>query len=158
MSGRLYLSGSEKRKKHAAKIAELSILPKLTAFFTPLSPVEESNPAILENATSATSTAEAIEDLLMSSNDQTGDDNCGDSKCDGSNLDCTNAEDVQSEDAILAQDFTILSDPALWTVDETSLERLIRKPISQNIVNFPVPKKLENCRSAICRQVCLSTD
>lgn len=80
MSGRLYHSGSEKRKKHAAKIAELSTLPKLTAFFTPLSPAEESNPLVLENPTSATSTAEAVENLSMSSDDQSGDDNCDCSK------------------------------------------------------------------------------
>ena len=73
MSSWLNLSGSEKRKKH--------------------------NPLVLEKATSATSTAEAVEELSMSSNDQTADGNCDDSKCDESNLDCTNAEDVQSEDA-----------------------------------------------------------
>ena len=67
---------------------------------------------------------------------QSGDDNCDDSKCDESNLDCTNSEDVQSEDAILVQDITILSDPALWTVDETLREKLVRKPISQNIGDF----------------------
>ena len=50
----------------------------------------------------------AVEELSISSNDQSGDDNCDDSKCDESDLDCTNAEDVQSENAILAQDFTIL--------------------------------------------------
>lgn len=46
------------------------------------------------------------------------------------------AEDVQSEDAILTQDFTILSDPALWTVHETLREKLVRKLISQNIGDF----------------------
>ena len=78
-----------------------------------MSPAEESNPLILENATS---TAEAVENQSMSSDDQSGDDNCDDSKCDESNQEArlyTNAEDVQSEDAILTQDFTFLSDPAL---------------------------------------------
>ena len=64
----------------------ISTLPKLTAFFTPFSPAEESNPLVLEKATSATSTAEAVEELSMSIAMTSLAINCDDSKCDESNL------------------------------------------------------------------------
>ena len=54
MSGRTYKSGAEKQKKHSAKMAEMSRIPKLTNFFA-------QTPAVSSHSVAEESTSVQIE-------------------------------------------------------------------------------------------------
>lgn len=136
MSRRTYPSGAEKRKKAALMKEAAASVPQLTQFFAPITP---------SASDAAVGQADRDEDVVES------DESDDEPKIDLPKIAAPDDEfdeltaDLQSTVTVTDQrsdDIVIADDPAEWVVDEELRERVIARPIAQNIGDFSRSERL----------------
>ena len=126
MSQRTYPSGARKRKKQAVDIELTSSLPKLSSFFPVLSMSIPSTTSTLQSHSAAMSTVDV--------KDQ------GDTVVDSvivENVDeVTVVLDTGDDTATTVIESEIGTDPALWNINESLRDEMVKRVIVQNIGDF----------------------